>query len=449
MGWSTDRVLQLHAEDAELQDYQSDRTYPPFFSSFQPVDVWLDPGSGVERQATQSTLYPGAVAPGNVRLNTEDATFLLRDTATVPAPTAHTNGLTHRALNPWAVLADWSADSAARVAGSCRYRDYTRVALTRRGPFGPELLLLDPKTGYPVAVIRTEPHYLWGQVRAEYVYSTWIETNGVAYPGGVFRLADGSVNISRSVSNVLLTPRDSAPGLTVPAGTPVMAPIVPGFLTPTPPDTVRVGPGTFLLRNRGYAEAVTLVRDTVFLFDATQGDERAQADSAWIGRLFPGKHPIVVVVTDLAWPHVAGVRFWVASGATIVSHRASKTFLEQVVNHRWTLAPDRLERSRAHARLIFRSVSDSLRLAAGAVTLYPIDGVSSEGALIGFLQGDRFLWASDYVQTLSEPSQYGREVDAAVRRVGVSPDKFAAEHLPLSEWEALQQVLSGAPRPGA
>ena len=51
---------------------------------------------------------------------------------------------------------------------------------------------------------------------------------------------------------------------------------------------------------------------------------------AWVGRLFPGHHPIVVVVTDLAWPHVAGVRYWVAMGATIVSHAGSKEFLSQV-----------------------------------------------------------------------------------------------------------------------
>ena len=94
-------------------------------------------------------------------------------------------------------------------------------------------------------------------------------------------------------------------------------------------------------------------------------------------------------------------------------------------------------------------MSDSLRLAGGAITLYPIDGISSEGGALGFVQGEKFLWASDYVQTISEPSQYGREVQAAVRRVGVAPERFAAEHLPLSEWATLEQVLSGGQRPGA
>lgn len=444
VGWTraAGRVLQLHAVDGVVQSYQSDRTYPPFFLMYQTQDVWLDLGSRVERQGNVTTVYPSAEFPGGAMLNTEWATVQVRDTTVRPAPPLHADALQHRALDPWTVLGDWSADSAIRVLGACRYRDYGRVALERRGAFGLERLLVDPKTSYPVALIRVEPHYLWGQVRVEYVYSTWIETQRISYAGATFRLTDGTVDIARTVTAAALLPHDSAPSLALPAGTPPMTPAVPVFLIPTTPDTIRVGPSTFLLKNRGFTEAVTLVHDTVIVFDATQGDARAQADSEWIGRLFPGRHPILVVVTDLAWPHVAGVRFWVASGATIVSHQASRAFLDEVLARHWTASPDRLEQSRRSARLVFRAVTDSLRLADGAVTLYPIDGIASEGALMGFLRDDRFLWGSDYVQSLSEATQYGREVATAAQRVGIAPERLAAEHLPLSAWATLLHVLA-------
>jgi hypothetical protein len=190
---------------------------------------------------------------------------------------------------------------------------------------------------------------------------------------------------------------------------------------------------------------VTLRRDTVFLFDATQGDERSQKDSAWIGKLFPGRHPIVVVVTDLAWPHVSGVRYWVAQGVTIVSHRAARTFLESVVDRRWTAAPDLLERRRAVSRLRFVGVSDSLRLAGGDLLLFPIDGRTSEVALADYVRPDRFLWASDFIQTLQKPSAYLDDVWQAVARVGVTPERVAAEHLALSMWETADRL---ARRPG-
>ena len=186
------------------------------------------------------------------------------------------------------------------------------------------------------------------------------------------------------------------------------------------------------------------MRDTVYVFDATQGDIRARADSVWIGRLFPGKHPITVIVTDIAWPHVAGVRFWVATGATIVTHRANRAFLQRVIDRRWTANPDALERRRGQVTPHLRVVADSLRLGGGDITLFAIDGVASEAALAAFLAPDRFLWASDYVQTLSGPTQYLDETLAAVERMHVSPLRVAAEHLRLSSWEDARRVQQRA-----
>jgi hypothetical protein len=433
------RVLHYQSVEGAEQNYQSDRTYPPFFSAFMTRETWLDPVAGVLRATSQMT-FPGFAGARPATLSTEAASFVARDTVVVPVPDAHLNSLMLRGLDPWAVLLDWSRDSAIGVEGHRRVRDYDRVVLGREGRFGHERLLLDPKSGFPVALERTERHYLWGQVSVAYLYTTWLLADGVSYPGAIFRQVDGATEVTRTIASFALVPADSAPALRIPDA-PSMPLALPLFLQPANPDTVRVGANAFLLVNRGYAEAVVLERDTVFLFDATQGDERARQDSVWIGRLFPGRHPIVLVVTDLAWPHVAGVRFWVAAGATVVSHQISRSFLEQVVTRRWTLEPDRLERMTRRPPLRFRAVRDSLSLAGGAIGLYPIDGIASEGALFAFLRRGGFLWASDYVQTVAQPSRYGLEVYQAATRVGVEPSLLAAEHLPVTPWETLRKVV--------
>jgi hypothetical protein len=179
---------------------------------------------------------------------------------------------------------------------------------------------------------------------------------------------------------------------------------LPLFLQPINPKTEQVGLKTYLLSNPGYTEAVTEVGDEVFLFDATQGEERAKKDEEVIAKLFPGYKKLTVVITDLAWPHVAGVRYWVANGATIIAHKAARGFLQSVVDRRWTLAPDLLERRRETAKLKFVGVDAAYSLAGGAISLHPIDGIGSEVALMAFLAPDGFLWASDYIQTVAEPS---------------------------------------------
>jgi len=440
MGRAGDRVLQFHAVQGENQDYESDRSYPPYFVSFQSVEGWLDLNSGAERYATRTT-FPGLDGlTGRAVIENERTVVVVRDSSTQPNAEVRGAALAARGLNPWAVLLDWSKDPDVKVESRCRYRDYDRVVLLRQGPYGAERLFL---TGgaVPVKLDRTEPHYLWGQQHAEYLYSTWIASDSVAFPGSAIRSADSEVVMNRTYGLIHLTPRDSAPSLSLDASD---LPIkLPRFLQAIAPDTQRIDANTLVLHNPGYNETITLARDTVFIFDATQSDDRARQDSTLIAQVFPRPHPVVLVVTDLAWPHVSGVRFWVASGATVVSHRASRAFLEQIVAHRWTLAPDKLERHRASARLRFRPVSDSLQLAGGAVSLHAIDGVASEGALIAYVRDAHFLWASDYIQDLTGPTIYAREVWLAATRAGLRPERVDAEHIPITPWARIQELVGG------
>jgi hypothetical protein len=433
------RVLHIDAYDLTNHAFESDRPdSPPFLAAVSSLEAWLDPRTGVERTISRITL--GGTTPPATTLGGATASYVVRDTTITPSPSVHGALYATRPLDVWAMLADWNAAADVRTVATCTYREYPRLVLSRRGPLGDERLFIDLKSSYPVKLDRIEPHYLWGTVHAEYLYSTWQREGGFRWPASSFRVVDGSTDVTRTYGAVRLVPIDSAPRLSLPAHTDTMPIAEPAFMTPTNPDTVRVGPNTFVLHNVGFNETVTLARDTVYLFDATQGETRAREDSAWIARLFPGKHPIVLVVTDIAWPHVAGVRFWVANGATIVTHRANDAFLRRVIDRRWTANPELLERRRAAVTPHIRVVNASLRLAGGDITVFAIDGVASEGALAAFLAPDRFLWASDYVQTLAAPTQYLDETWAAVDRMHLSPARVAAEHLKLSSWEDARRL---------
>jgi hypothetical protein len=189
-------------------------------------------------------------------------------------------------------------------------------------------------------------------------------------------------------------------------------------------------------------EAGIEVWDEVFLLDATQSEERSRKDAGIISKLFPGYKNLTVVVTDLAWPHVAVVRYWVANGATIVAHRAAQEFLQSVVDRKWTTASDLLEQRRAHAKLKFIGVDRMLQLAGGAISVHAIDGIGSEVSLMAYLASDRLLWASDYIQTVDGPTAYASEVWQAVQRDGLHPERTAAEHLPLTPWSKVEALQS-------
>lgn len=436
------RVAHYKATDYVQLNFESDRPYPPFVSVVVPRDEWFDPTTGIEWSSSPNA-RPGAP----VIVDNGNATFLIRDTVITPELALTSQANASRPLNVWAVLSDWRSASDAHVVARCIYRDYPRDVLQRKGKQGMERLYLDVKTGLPVALVRTEPHYLWGQQRVDYVYATWWATSepGILRPLAVARVTDGATEIDRIDQGWQLSARDSFP---LRAALPEHAPmpvVTDAFLAATVVDTEHVSATIRTLRDPGYREAITSVHDTVYVMDATQGEARARLDSAWIARLYPHHRAVVVIVTDLAWPHIAGVRFWVARGATIVSHRVSRDFIERIVAHRWTDSPDVLESARRVGRapkLHFVPVDDSLQLAGGGIRLFAIDGIASEGALMVYVPGDRVLWASDYFQDPQQPAEYTREVWLAARRHGLAPLVVVAEHVAPTPWGDMERLAS-------
>ena len=429
------RILHYRASATAEQNYQSDRFYPPFFSAMLQQEVWFDVGNNVVRVEAQ-TLFPGA-ALSSAAITIDDGKNAVTVRGERTTPIARRPAAAIRNLNPWAVLADWSSASDVRIAGTERYREYPRLVLERHTSNGVERLFVDAKSGFPVKLDLVEPHYLWGQRHIEYLWSTWTLHDGIALPGAAFRLADGAIETSATFGKAEWVGRDSTAALPIPPAPAEPPSDTPQFLQPAVPTTVKVTANTWLLVNPGYTEAVTRVGNDVYVFDATQGESRAALDAEAIAGLFPGHHRITVIVTDLAWPHIAGVRYWVSQGAKIVAHAAARSFLQQVVDRRWTVVPDALEKSRARngtAAMTFVPIQQLVTFGEGAVRVAPIDGIGSELALMVYVAADRFLWASDYIQTLAEPTLYAREVIQSVHRVGFRPQHVAAQHLPLTDW---------------
>jgi glyoxylase-like metal-dependent hydrolase (beta-lactamase superfamily II) len=346
-----------------------------------------------------------------------------------------------RPMDPWVVLREWTQTPNVTIREECYYRDFWRAVASRARADGVvERLFIDSKSGFPVKLERREPHSLFGDVLVEYLWTTWMKVGSAAAPRSVFRLEDRVLERAWTHSSYAMVERDSVAELL--AGGTATPAALPRPAAWDVVDTVRVNATTFLLKSPIYTNVVSLQRDTVFILDAQQGEARARADSAWIGKLFPGRHPIALVVTDLAWPHIAGVRFWVAHGVSVVTHRLSKTFLDEVLTRRWTLEPDALERRRASVKHVVRAIDSEMSLAGGNLRLVPIDGVASEGALMVYFPADRFLYAGDYIQ----PGSFGPlppgffrlvymdEVIAALGRSKITPETFAAMHVKLTPW---------------
>src|SRR5690242_20897902 len=67
------RILHWTGMSSVAQDYQSDRTYPPFFAAFQQDDGAYDPASGALRMTGKASYLSYGTNPMPVILSSADA----------------------------------------------------------------------------------------------------------------------------------------------------------------------------------------------------------------------------------------------------------------------------------------------------------------------------------------------------------------------------------------
>ena len=405
-------LLRLVESSATYLRDESDRPYAPYIMYPSTDTLWIDPLSGVER--TESTI------------RTARATFT---NGSVASTRAHAAAWINRACDPWVVVAEWRSDTAAvRVGGRQLYRDYPRVALTRAGRFSIDTLLLDERTAIPVALKRGEAHYFLGPTHVVYDYETWMDVGRRAlYPASITRLVDGQLDMSRYYDPYggggVLVPTESGPNMAVPDTTVTLTVDPQHRFAADPLDTVSVGAGTYLLANKAFTSVVSLRRDTIFVFDSPGGQDHAKLQHEWTTRLFPGHHAIVLVTMNAVWPHIAGMPYWVAQGATIVTAQPNVGYLRSVLAQRWSEHPT------------IRAVTDSALLANGQVRLYPMDGIEGETVLLAYIAPARFVWATDHIQDTASDNLYVREVRQTVAHHALSPIATSGPHFRVIPWK--------------
>src|SRR5690606_11577230 len=84
LGIDSTRILHFGAGEYVVQSFQSERTYPPFFSLVRQSEFWYDPATGVQRTRSEF-VYPG-FGPSEMPdiLNDDRSAFVDRDGTLIP-----------------------------------------------------------------------------------------------------------------------------------------------------------------------------------------------------------------------------------------------------------------------------------------------------------------------------------------------------------------------------
>ena len=320
-------------------------------------------------------------------------------------------------------------------------------------------LYLNAHTDMPtmLSIVENDTFGVWGDVTREQWYTYWtLQPGGWQFPQQVTTTWNGtpysdftvfSVTVNEALDEALFAiPEETKTAFraAVAKGTPVG-----GMQTAKLDATkaIEIAPNVIVMPG---SWSVTLVRqpDGIVVLEAPIGSAYSSQVIAAAEAKFPGVPIKAVVTTSDAWPHLGGVREYVARGIPVYALDLNLPILQRLVAAKMTSTPDTLHLKPRKAD--FRPVSKKLTIGTGAtrVEVIPVRGEGSERMMMAYLPGLKLLYASDLLQfnrdgkTFFNPV-YPAELAVAVKRedLGAVEQTWAMHANPIP-WSRVTEALA-------
>lgn len=446
---------------------QSERPEGPWVTTYLQFDELRDLSGGRLRRTSEARGFWSNEWQPLVQVADREAASVERGGRTGPARRfEHRKALQSLDLSPERVLLTALDSAELEAAGDTLLQGVPHRIVTFRWDDRTARLYLNAATRLPAALALPEPEgelfqAIWGDTPTMTIWSLWsLEPGGWLYPRqrDVYRLGYPlESEILSSVEFEPAAPPDSfaiapdvrrafveGPGFDFFALGPGQ---VPGAETAAP---IELATGVVTLPGM-YAATWVEQADGVVVLEATMtaGWSRAVLEEA--ARRFPDRPVKAVLSTSDAWPHVGGVREFVAAGVPVYALDLNVPFLERLVAAPRVRQPDLLARSPRIPE--FRAVSGTTMIGEGAnrIVLHPVRGEGGERMMLAWMPERRILYASDLVQIGPDGAafwpEYLAEVVAVVEREGLNPETVFAMHTPPRPWTDVLQILSETARP--
>jgi len=194
--------------------------------------------------------------------------------------------------------------------------------------------------------------------------------------------------------------------------------------------------------------AIVRQPDGIVILEAPMSSGYSVKLLAEADRRFPGAPVKAVITTSDAWPHIGGLREYVARGIPIYIPDRNVPLVQRFINAPRTQYPDALAKSPRQP--VYHEVRGHITIGSGPnrMEIYPMRGETSERQMMVYFPEHKLLYGSDtfqktpdgkyfYTQTISE-------VAAAVEREHLVVENFFMMHMRLTPWQDALTALQAA-----
>jgi hypothetical protein len=317
-------------------------------------------------------------------------------------------------------------------------------------------VLLNAYTHLPTLIdlIRDDPRGIWGEITERTLLTSWfLESNGLLYPRQWNMEWNGTPIAELSVTGFTPNPSIAADAFAIPA-------TVREAFARTPAGNYRTmklgqaGAGAQNLAD-GVLQIpgpwnVTFVTqpDGIVVIEAPISSEYSVQALDEAARRFPGVKVKAVITTSDAWPHLGGLREYVARGIPVYGLDLNRAIIDRLITANYRAAPDHL--ALKPVAIQFHPVSEKTTIGEGPnrIAIYPIHGENGERMMLVHLPERRLLYTSDDIIKMRSGEYFMpsflADTTGAIERAGIGAaiDTVFGMHLAPTPWTEIQSTLA-------
>ena len=428
---------------------QSERPEGPYIVEYDTIDEIRDQAAGRYRMLIDSTVPPsyhyaqGVVADRTAAMRIGGAKPIRGDGDMLASAREAL------ALSPERLLLTARAAADVQLENSVTLQSVPQDVVTFTFDDAPVRIFLNRYTHLPTAVeyagplARTGYWSRLGDVTMRTNYSSWAKGDGgVHFPMQWDAYRNGLHDSTASVRSIAANAPIADTEIAIPAGVRTDFAAATGNGPPVAvlgrPDrpAIEFVPGIVVIPG---SWNVTIVRqdDGIVVIEAPISSAYSELVMAEAARRFPGMPIKAVVTTSDSWPHIAGLRAYVARGISVYGLALNKPIIDRLVTASYSAKPDALQRHWRPMRYIPISAKTVIGSGANLLQIFPIRGETSERQALVYWPSSRLLYGSDPFQDLVSSPQTVSELADAADREKLAPDRFYMMHIMPTDWRDL------------
>lgn len=451
------RSLEIETSAHAYAIEQSERPDGPFIVTYQQGKELRDyTGRRIRGESQQRDIQSPEWSPGVALIATADAVAVMRGDRAMPGSSSQLDAARRTLeLSPERMLFTALDAPDLKLEPDVKLRGMNQRATSFSWNGRRVCILLNPYNALPTAleIIGPDPLFsMWGVVTETTQFSYWnLEPGGIRYPRQLDDFWNGVTKSSTSVTKVRVNPPVEGATFTIADDVrKAFAAAKPAGFDTAVLNTAQaqeIAPGVVLVRG---SWNTTYVRqpDGILIIEApiSSGYSAQALDEA--ARRFPGVSVKGVVTTSDSWPHLGGVREYVARGIPVYALDLNRPILERLLVAPYGETPDLL--ARAPKAATFKWVAGRTVIGNGdtRVELYPIRGENGERMLMAYFPVHRLLYASDEIQRLPTGAffmpEYLLETRDAIQREKLAVERVFGMHLPVIPWSEVEAGIEKA-----